>query len=519
VGQYLPVGWSVGWLLGVVLVLAFWVGFNHNAGMHDNSDDALFEIPDDGGRAVVKAPVGRSKVFRAYDPDQSFLMPPSLDEWLPEDHTARFVAETVDELLDLSVIYDSYVEASGAPPYNPQMMLKLLLYGYSTGVTSSREMERRCHVDVAFRWLSANSAPDYRSIARFRRRHLTALDDLFNQVLVLCSEAGLVKLGRVALDGTKLRASASRHKAMSYSRLGPRIEHLEAEVAAILAEAEATDLAEDEEFGEDNRGDEVPPELARRETRLVKLRAAKEAIEAEAADKAATAAAGKAKDNGGDETVVAQAAATAAASAVPRERAQRSFTDPEARMMKTTDGFHYAYNAQAVVDEYSQVIVAADVTQQAGDAHQLIPMIDAARSSLTDAGIKDDPKMILADAGYCSEDNLQQLTDANVDAVVATGKIRHNERVPDAPRGRIPKDATQRERMARRMRTKRGRADYARRKAIVEPVFGQMKTRQHAKHLRLRGLTGAKGEWTLHAICHNLRKLANATEMGPQPST
>ncbi|MFV1971885.1 MAG: IS1182 family transposase [Acidimicrobiia bacterium] len=488
--------------------------------MENNSDDALFEIADDGPEpAVVKAPAGRSKVFRAYDRDQSFLMPPSLDEWLPQDHTARFIAEVVDELLDLSAVYDSYVEASGAPPYDPTMMLKLLFYGYSTGVTSSREMERRCHVDVAFRWLTANSAPDYRSIARFRRRHLAALDDLFTQVLVLCSEAGLVKLGRVALDGTKLRASASRHKAMSYGRLGPRIEQLEAEVAALLAEAEATDLAEDEEFGEDKRGDEVPPELARRETRLVKMRAAKEAIEAEARQKAAEKAADKAEADGGDDTAVAEAAATAATRATPTDRTQRSFTDPEARMMKTVDGFHYAYNAQAVVDEHSQVIVTTDVTDQAGDVHQLVPMITAVTTSLTEAGIEDDPKMILADAGYCSEDNLQQLSDAKVNAVVATGKIRRNERVPDAPRGPIPKDATQRERMARKLRTKVGRVDYARRKAIVEPVFGQMKTRQNAKHLRLRGFTGAKGEWTLHAICHNLRKLANAAETAPLPGT
>jgi transposase len=487
--------------------------------MHNNSDDALFETTDDDDvERVVKAPAGRSKVFRSYDRGQSLLMPASLDDWLPQDHTARFISETVD-LLDLSAVYDSYVSASGAPPYDPSMMLQLLFYGYSTGVTSSREMEKRCHVDVAFRWLTANSVPDYRSIARFRRRHLAALDDLFTQVLVLCSEAGLVKLGRVALDGTKLRASASRHKAMSYSRLGPRIEQLQGEVAALLAEAEATDLAEDEEYGEDKRGDEVPDELARRETRIVKMRAAKEAIEAEAADKAAEAAGDKAEAAGGDETVVAETAAEAADAATPREKEQRSFTDPEARMMKTVDGFHYAYNAQAVVDECSQVVVAADVTQQAGDVQQLIPMIRAATASLTDAGIEDTPTVVLADAGYCSEDNLQQLTDMEVNAVIATGKIRHNERVSDAPRGRIPNDATQRERMARRLRTKAGRVDYARRKAIVEPVFGQMKTRQNAKHLRLRGVTGAKGEWTLHAICHNLRKLANAAKTAPLPST
>jgi len=474
-------------------------------------DETLFEVTDGGVEpVVVGVPAGRSKVFRRYDPGQSFLMPPSLDDWLPEGHTARFVSEVVDDLLDLSTVYDSYVEASGAPPYDPTMMLKLLLYAYSTGVTSSREMERRCHVDVAFRWLSANNAPDYRSIARFRRRHLVALDDLFTQVLVLCSEAGLVTLGRVALDGTKLRASASRHKAMSYGRLGPRIGQLQDEVAAILADAEATDLAEDEEFGEDQRGDEVPAELARRETRLAKLRAAKEAIEAEAAEKAAAKAAGKAARDGADDAGVAKAAAEAAAGATPADRAQRSFTDPQARMMKTNDGFHYAYNAQAVVDEYSQVVVAANVTDQAGDVAQLLPMITAATHSLADAGIEAVPKLVLADAGYCSQDNLEQISDRKVNALIATGRIRRNERVQDTPRGPIPKDATRRERMARRLRTNPGRADYARRKAIVEPAFGQMKVRQHAGHLRLRGIAGAQGEWTLHVICHNLRKLANA---------
>ena len=486
---------------------------------YNSGDDALFEIGDDDEPVVVRVPAGRSKVFRRYDPDQSFLMPPSLDDWLPQDHTARFVAEVVDGLLDLSVIYDSYVEASGAPPYDPTMMLKLLFYAYSTGVTSSREMERRCHLDVAFRWLAANTAPDYRSISRFRRRHLVALDDLFTQVLVLCSEAGLVTLGRVALDGTKLRASASRHKAMSYGRLGPRIEQLRGEVAAILAEAEAIDRAEDEEFGADKRGDEVPPELARRASRLVKMRAAKEAIEAEAAAKAANKAADKAEKKGDDEAAVAEAAATAAAGATPADRTQRSFTDPEARMMKTTDGFHYAYNAQAVVDEHAQVILAAEVTDHAGDVGQFLPMIDAAIDGLGDAGIEGSPDMFLADAGYCSEDNLEAVADADIDAVVATGRIRRNERVPDTPRGPIPKDATRRERMARRLRTKPGRADYARRKAIVEPVFGQMKVRQHAGQLRLRGITGARGEWMLHAICHNLRKLANAANGAPAAAT
>jgi transposase len=477
----------------------------------DPVEDVLFEVPEGDGRREAKPPAGRSKTFRHYDPGQSFLLPPSLDDWLPEDHTARFIAEVVDEMLDLSPIYDSYVEAVGAPPYEPAMMLKLLLYAYSVGVTSSREMERRCQVDVAFRWLSANEAPDYRSISRFRRRHLLALDDLFIQVLALCASSGLVSLGRVALDGTKLRASASRHKAMSYDRLGPRMDENRKKVAAILAEAEAVDRAEDEEFGEDRRGDELPAELATREGRLAKMREAKEAIEAEAREKAATKAANEVAEDGGDQAAIEHAAEMAAAHATPDKKAQRNFTDPESRMMKTTDGFRYAYNAQTVVDEASQVVLAAEVTNQAADVNELIHMIAVTEGNLDAADIDASPEVILADAGYCSEANLQWIADTESNVLVATGRIKDGERVSDSPRGRIPKDATRRERMARRLRTKQGRADYARRKAIVEPAFGQMKVRQSAGHLRLRGLAEAQGEWTLHVICHNLRKLANAT--------
>ena len=472
--------------------------------------EAFFEVEGVDPPERVTRPAGASRTFRDYDQHQSFLLPPSLDDWLPNDHTARFISEAVDEMLDLASVYASYERSDGAPPYDPKMMLKLLLYAYSTGVTSSREMERRCQIDVAFRWLSANTAPDYRSISRFRRRHLLALDDLFIQVLTLCAEAGLVSLGRVALDGTKLRASASRHKAMSHDRMGPKIEELAAQVAAMLAEAEATDRAEDEEFGEDRRGDELPAELATKEGRLARMRAAKAAIEAEAAAKASAKAATKAADNGGDEAAVAEAAEMAAATATPNPKTQRNFTDPESRMMKTTNGFHYAYNAQTVVDEGSQVVLAAEVTQQATDVDQLFFMIGVTEGNLDAADIDDSPEVILADAGYCSEANLQQVADAEINALVATGRIRGKERVSDAPRGRIPNNATQRERMARRLRTKAGRADYARRKAIVEPAFGQMKVRQAAGHLRLRGLAGAQGEWTLHVICHNLRKLANA---------
>ncbi|MGH9044208.1 MAG: IS1182 family transposase [Acidimicrobiales bacterium] len=475
--------------------------------------DRLFDAGNPAEPARAKVAVGANKTFRPYDPAQSYLLPPSLDDWLPEDHEARFVAEVVDDLLDLSVIYDSYVEAAGFPPYDPRLMLKLLLYAYSTGVTSSREMERCCHTDVAFRWLAANAVPDYRSLSRFRRRHLDALGDLFVQVLALCREAGLVKLGRVALDGTKLRAQASRHKAMSYDRLGPKIDQLQDEVAAILAEADERDRAEDEVFGEEKRGDEVPEELARRQSRLAKLRAAKEALEEEARDKAARKAAERAAEKGATDDEASRARTCATDKAVPDKKAQRNFTDPESRMMKTNDGFHYAYNAQAVVDEEAQVIIAHDVTNQAADVHQLFDMIHLSAQTLADAGIDEHPGVHLADAGYCSEDNLTRAAEEDTDVLIATGRIRRGERVPPTPRGPIPKDATQRERMARRLRTKKGRADYARRKAIVEPVFGQTKVRQRAGFLRLRGLAGAKGEWTLHAVCHNLRKLAQAGDL------
>jgi primosomal protein N'' len=297
---------------------------------------------------------------------------------------------------------------------------------------------------------------------------------------------------------------------MSYDRMGPKIEDLKAQVAAMLAEAEATDRAEDEEFGEDRRGDELPTELATKEGRLARMRAAKAAIEAEAREKAAAKAATKVADSGGDEAVVSEAAEMAAATATPNPKTQRNFTDPESRMMKTTDGFHYAYNAQTVADEGSQVVLAAEVTQQAADIDQFFFMVGVTEGNLDAADIDDSPEVILADAGYCSEANLKQIADAEINALVATGRIRGKERVPDTPRGRIPKNATQRQRMARRLRTKAGRADYARRKAIVEPAFSQMKVRQAAGHLRLRGLAGAQGEWTLHVICHNLRKLANA---------
>ena len=384
--------------------------------------------------SVAKPPAGEAKTFRPYDPTQVFLLPPSLDDWLSEDHEARFISEVVEEMLDLTTIYDSYASAAGAPPYDPCLMLKVLLYAYSTGMTSAREIERRCQIDLAFRWLSANESPDYRSLARFRRRHLGALETLFLQTLSLCSRAGLVALGRVAVDGTKLSANASSHAAMSYERLGPRIAQLEEEVTAILQRAEDVDAGEDELYGVERRGDEIDPELATREGRLVKLRAAKAAIEAEASEKAELEARRKARaqEKGDDE--VESGAESAADAATPKPSAQRNFTDPESRMMKTTHGFAYAYNAQSVVDEKSQVVLASRVTHQASDIHQLLPMIEKMKENLTEAGIEGQPATILADAGYCSDANLQAIEDESSNVLIATGRERHGELSKDTAR-------------------------------------------------------------------------------------
>jgi transposase len=322
-----------------------------------------------------------SKTFRAFDPRQVLLLPPSLDEWLPQDHLARFVAELVEEVLDLSPILADYTEARGFPPYDPRLMVRLLIYGYTTGVRSSRAIERRCVDDVAFRFLAADQGPDYRSIARFRRRHLDALAGLFTQSLQLAQRLGMVKMGRIALDGTKLRANASKHKAMSYERLVAKEEQVEAEIAALeaqvaamLADAEVVDAAEDETFGADGKPADLPAELDRREKRLARLQAARAQIEAEAAVRARAHAEDlerRRQDRAGtsDTDAVAAAGQAAAAKARPKPKAQANFTDPDSRIMKNSDGaFIQAYNAQAVVDEAHQIITAADVTTYASDA-------------------------------------------------------------------------------------------------------------------------------------------------------
>ncbi len=447
------------------------------------------------------------KTFRAFDPDQGLLLPPSLDDWLPAEHLARFIADLVDEHLDLSRIHAAYTEVRGGPPYDPRLMVRVLLYGYTTGVRSSRRLEAACVDVVAFRWLAVGSAPDYRAIARFRKRHLSALGHLFVQALALCQAAGMVSLGQVALDGTTVRANASRRKAMSYARMSEKEKILADEVSALLADAERVDKAEDKKFGKNRRGDELPEDLARRETRLAKIREAKTALEEEARQRAREHAEATARDRGDDAEVIVTKGEAAAAEAVPKPKSQHNFTDPDSKIMPTSDGaFHQCYNAQAVVDADYQVIVATEVNTCAADVGNLITM-----TSQTTANTGQAPGQLLADAGYCSADNLDaaaDYTDAHgTEFYVATGRQRRGDPPPVAPRGRIPMAATSKQRMARKLTTKDGRQVYARRKAIVEPVFGQMHTLQNAKHLLLRGLEQARGEWLLLTACHNLRKL------------
>jgi transposase len=459
------------------------------------------------------------KTFRRFDPDQILLMPPSLDEWLPEGHLARFVAELVDEVLDLSVVYADYTEVRGYPPYDPRLMLRLLIYGYSTGVRSSRAIEGKCVDDVAFRFLAADQAPDFRSIARFRRRHLQALADLFTQSLHLAQRLGMVKMGRVALDGTKLQANASKHKAMSHARLVDKeakveaeIAELEATVAAVLADAEAADAADDARYGLDGKDADLPAELDRRETRLARLQAARAQIEAEAAAKARTNAEDaerrrQQRADTADAEAIQAAGAAAAQRARPKPKAQANFTDPESRIMKNGQGAYIqGYNAQAVVDDTHQIITAADITTCASDVLSYTTLLDQCA-----ANTGSHPKQALVDAGYCSQANLEAAAARQAEhgtvTFMATGRLAHDEQVPPAPRGRIPADATLRQRMARKLRTKPGQTAYRRRKAIVEPVFGQIITCQNGRALLLRGEAGARGEWRLLAACHNLLKV------------
>ena len=443
---------------------------------------------------------GMSKTYRDWSTDQAYLFPPSPQDWLPEGDLVYFLLDTV-ATLDLSPLFAHYErELRGQPPFHPRMMVALLLYCYATGTQSSRRIMKRCHVDVACRVIVGEDIPDFRTISDFRKIHLARLESLFVEILKLCALAGLVKVGTIALDGTKVKANASRHKAMSYERMKTEEERLKKEIAAMLAEARVADDADDRQHGPDRHGDELPAELAQRESRLVKIQAAKKLLEERARIEATEEAARRQAEGKSSPTLPP-------AEAVPDPKDQINFTDPESRIMKASNkGWDQCGNAQAVTNEH-QIILAADVTDQANDVRQVIPMVDQTRANLDAAGVKDAIKAMLGDAGYYSETNASALEQRGIDAFLATERLKHHEKMASAPRGRIPANLSAKQRMARKLRTKKGREMYAKRKGMIEPIFGQLKQVLGFRQFSLRGLASLRGEWRLMATVHNFLKL------------
>ena len=434
--------------------------------------------------------------FRSYEPEQVYLLPPRIDEWLPEGHLAYFIRDVVQQL-DLRAIYEKIGgDEGGRPAYDPRMMVGLLLYAYSVGTVSSRKIERGTHESVPFRVLAADQHPDHDTIASFRKRHLEALAGLFKQVLRMCQKAGLVKLGHVALDGTKVKANASKHKAMSYERMLKSEKELEVEIAQLLKRAQAQDQAED--VHDAGAGDDLPSELRFKRSRLAKIHEAKEALEREAREKGQKAAVEK-----GDGEGRPGRGEKKAAQAVPEPKAQRNFTDADSRIMldNSTKSFQQCYNCQAAVDEKAQVIVAAEVTQDANDKHQLAPMAQQIKKN--NGGRL--PRVLSADSGYFTTEHIEAVEN-KTDLHVATGKVKKGEAEP-ATRGRPPAGLSKKDQMARKLRTKAGRAVYSKRKEIVEPVFGQTKETRGFRRFSFRGLEYVRQEWQLVCSTHNLLKL------------
>ena len=437
-----------------------------------------------------------SKTFREWTLDQALLLPPSVHDFVPAGHLSRFVVALVTEELDLSAIMASYKGEKGQPPYHPAMMVALLLYGYAVGLYSSRRIAKACVERVDFMAIVALQAPDFRTISEFRRRHLAALSGLFVQVLKLCERAGLVKLGHVALDGTKIKANASKHKAMSYERMSKREAELQAEVDGWLAAAEAADVAEDKAFGADRRGDEMPDWVADKQARLAKIRQAKAELEAEAKAKAAAVQPAHEKDD--------KKPPHKPPPATPEAKAQRNFTDPESRILKTKDGYIQGYNAQAAVDAQAQIIVAHTLDNNGSDQNQFAPLLDTIKANL-----RRNPDEVSADAGYCSAANLRTLSRRRIKGYIATGRQKHGSKSATAKRPAKPGSLLAR--MTTRLRRAGHRSRYRLRKQVVEPVFGQIKEARWFRQFLLRGIEKVKVEWAMICTAHNLRKLALAT--------
>ena len=439
-----------------------------------------------------------SKYFRPWNIDQTLLLPANVQDFVPKGHVSRFIVDLVRESLDLKEITGSYVSGLGQPPFDPRMMVALVLHGYASGLCSSRRIAKACRERNDFVMIVALDPPDFRTISDFRKRHLKALGALFLQVLKLCETAGLVKLGHVALDGTKIKANASKHKAMSYERMKKREAELKAEVARMLAAAEAADAEEDETFGKDKRGDELPDWAGDKQKRLAKIQQAMAALEAEARLAAAEERRIEAEKEQQRQAEGRKKPGKPAAppSDQPDPKSQRNFTDPESRIMKSKDGFVQAYNAQAAVDAGAQIIVAHELTQCGNDQGQLVPLIEAIENNL---GRK--PAQASADSGYCSEANLEALEAHGVDGYVAPGRAKH----PTAANGKIGGPLTQR--MRKKIDDGGFETPYRLRKQVVEPVFGQIKQARGFRQFLLRGVEKVRAEWAMICTAHNLLKL------------
>ena len=441
--------------------------------------------------------------FQKANRNQILLLPPSIDDWVAEEHLARFIWDCV-ETFDLKPFYQAYAN-EGAPPYDPQMMLATLLYAWATGTRSSRKIAKACEDQVPYRWLTGNIMPDHCAFARFRTRHESDIRGLFTQVLTLCQETGLIRLGRVFLDGTKIQGNS----ALSSSHTK---EYFDKEIARLVEESKAADDTDDKKYGNDKRGDELPAKMKSTSGRLERLRQAQERLERKAAEERVAqekVLADRAdeeqrtgKKKGGRKPVSPN-------DAVNHDR-KANATEPESRIMKGNKGFVQGYNGQAVVTD-GQIIIAAEVTQDENDIHQLVPMLTAVTESLEDAGIEQTPKALAADAGYWHDGlDIQRIENEGPELFIATAN-RHKERKSveqePAPRGRIPKDASKLERMTRKLRTERGKAVYRQRCQTVEPVFGQIKSAMGFDRFLRRGLKAVQSEWLLICACCNLLKL------------
>jgi transposase len=441
-----------------------------------------------------------SKDFRAWKINEVQLLPPSVQDYVPKDHLARLIVALVTEELDLSGISGSYGSPLGQPPFDPRMMTALLLHGYASGVYSSRRIAKAAVERADFMMIVAGDPPDFRTISEFRRRHLKALACLFVQVLKLAEKAGLVKLGHVAFDGTKINANASKHKAMSYERMKKREAELAAEVDRWLAAAEAADAEEDKLYGA-KRGDEMPDWVADKQKRLARIREAKAELEAEAK---AAAEEEKRRQAEAEQRRIAEGRkkngrTPAPPSAEPNPKTQRNFTDSDSRILPTRNGFIQGYNAQAAVDGKAQIIVAHGLTATPSDHGQLVMLIDGIEANL---GAK--PKEVSADSGYLSEANLQALADRGVIAYLAIGRAKH----PTEGKRTIRGPLTQA--MQERLKRAGWRSRYRLRKQIVEPVFGQIKQARGFRQFFLRGIEKVRAEWAMICTAHNLTKLATA---------